>query len=72
MSAEYALSRDEALGAALAHLQSALEILDRVNAPAQIGAYVDLARCQVLEALGRSSPDDSSSNLGSGDHVSRH
>jgi hypothetical protein len=42
---------------ALASLQSALELLDRASAPAQIGAHVDLAihdLCAAVAALPRS------------------
>lgn len=36
--------RLRALRDALAHLQAALDLLDRAGAPAQIGAHIDLAR----------------------------
>lgn len=68
MTGEYASGREEPLRAALAHLQSALEILDRVNAPAQLGAYIDLARCQLLEVLEGSRPDGPKIDLAANDH----
>ncbi len=43
--------RDEALGTALGHLQAALDLLDDAEASPQIGAYVDLAICQLQEAI---------------------
>ena len=39
------------LTGALDHLQSALELLDSVGAPAQIGAHVDLALNQLLAEI---------------------
>lgn len=36
---------------ALAHLEKALEILDDIEVPANIGAHVDLAICQLRDAL---------------------
>lgn len=39
------------LWSALNHLKSALELLDATKAPAQIGAYVDLAINQLEQAL---------------------
>ena len=41
--------RQQVLAEAARHLRSALELLDSVEAPAQIGAHVDLAAHQ-LEA----------------------
>lgn len=43
--------RWQALSDAATHLRAALELLDRVGAPAQIGAHVDLAICQLDEVL---------------------
>ena len=54
MADEHILSDQEALGEALAHLRSALVILDSVDAPAQIGAHIDLAHCQLCELLASS------------------
>ena len=42
--------RPDALSA-LDHLEKALQILDAVDAPANIGAHVDLAICQLRDAL---------------------
>ena len=47
---EDAQQRDEMLKAALGHLRAALDLLDRADAPAQIGAHVDLAVCQLSES----------------------
>lgn len=44
------VDRDDALSAALAHLREAIALLDEADAPAQIGAHVDLAAHQ-LQAL---------------------
>lgn len=41
---------------ALALLQEALSILDRAEAPAEIGAYVDLAISRLRERLGLPAP----------------
>lgn len=43
--------RGEALGTALGHLQAALDLLDDAEASPQIGAYVDLAICQLQELI---------------------
>lgn len=48
-----AKSPREMLAEAAAHLQSALDILDRVGAPAQIGAHVDLAAHELHDELRR-------------------
>jgi hypothetical protein len=37
---------------ALSYVQSALEILDSSQAPADIGAHLDLAMCRLQEFLG--------------------
>ena len=42
--------RSDALSA-LDHLEKALQILDDIDAPANIGAHVDLAICQLRGAL---------------------
>lgn len=44
--------REEALAEALGHLRTALELLDRAEAPGQIGAHVDLAICQLQDEIG--------------------
>ena len=44
--------RHKELLKALALLSEALEILDAADAPADIGAHVDLALCRVRETLG--------------------
>ena len=38
---------------ALTHLQAAIDLLDRAQAPGQIAAHVDLARHQLSGAIGR-------------------
>lgn len=43
--------REEALGTALGHLQAALDLLDAAEASPQIGAYVDMAICQLEEVI---------------------
>lgn len=48
-----AKSPREMLAEAAAHLQSALDILDRAGAPAQIGAHVDLAAHELHDELRR-------------------
>jgi hypothetical protein len=45
------VSCDQAVIEALAHLEAALELLDGANAPAHVGAHVDLAICQLREAF---------------------
>jgi hypothetical protein len=45
-------SCDQAVTDALAHLEAALGLLDGSDAPAHIGAHVDLAICQLCEAFG--------------------
>ena len=47
---------------ALIHLENALQILDEIDAPAHIGAHVDLAICELRDAL-KSEPH----SKGSGD-----
>lgn len=44
-------NRFDILSQAIEHLQAALSKLDEAQAPAQIGAYVDLALCQLNEAV---------------------
>ena len=44
---EFGLTREQMLTAALDHLGAALELLDSAEAPAHIGAHVDLALNQV-------------------------
>lgn len=36
---------------ALAYMTSALELLDRAKAPAQIGAHLDLAICELQDSI---------------------
>ena len=36
---------------ALSHMQTALKLLDEVDAPADIGAHLDLAVCRLQERL---------------------
>jgi len=43
--------RDHSLGLAAAHLRSALELLDEVDAPPHIAAQVDLALHQLEQEL---------------------
>ena len=47
-------SGDERLLKAWLHMQAALKLLDQVDAPADIGAHLDLAICRVEAAI---SPD---------------
>lgn len=42
---------DQAIVDALKHLEAALGLLDEADAPAQIGAHVDLAICQLRDAF---------------------
>lgn len=42
---------EESLPQALHHMKFALEILDRCEAPADIGAHLDLAICRAQECL---------------------
>jgi len=64
MARDLPIIRGEALVDALAHLQSALELLDRANAPGQIGAHVDLAICQLQDEIGSGSETSGSISLG--------
>ena len=41
----------QALADALRHMQAAIELLDEARAPAEIAAIVDLALCQLVEAI---------------------
>jgi len=43
--------RQQALADALEHMQAAIELLDEARAPAQIAAVVDLALCQLIDAI---------------------
>jgi hypothetical protein len=45
------VSCDQAVIDALAHLEAALALLDGADAPAHLGAHVDLAICQLREAF---------------------
>ncbi len=45
------LDRKELLACALVQLRAAIEILDRVEAPGQIAAHIDLGACQLTELL---------------------
>ncbi len=51
MKAKSGTSRQEMLCDAANHLQSALDLLDGAEAPAHIGARVDLAAHQLREAI---------------------
>lgn len=42
---------------ALALLEEALSILDRLDMPAEIGGHIDLARCRLRDHLGLPSAD---------------
>lgn len=44
------------LGQALALMRTALVLLDEADAPADIGAHLDLAICRLGEMLDRASP----------------
>jgi len=39
------------MGAALALLEEALRVLDAIDAPAEIGAHVDLAICRLRDVV---------------------
>lgn len=52
MPGEMPESCDQAVIDALAHLEAALGLLDGADAPAHIGAHVDLAICRLREAFG--------------------
>lgn len=58
------LNSDETLMSALAHLREALALLDRADAPAQIGAHVDLAAHQLLGLLAREERGITKNSLG--------
>ena len=45
------LNRTELLASALVQLRAAIKILDRVAAPGQIAAHIDLGACQLAELL---------------------
>lgn len=47
--------KQKLLAAALMHLRSAMELLDRAAAPGHIAAHVDLAANQLEDALARTS-----------------
>lgn len=57
MPDESDIDRQQMMADALARLQSALELLDRACAPAQIGAQVDMAIEQLQDELVRPMPD---------------
>jgi hypothetical protein len=42
---------DESLTKALEMMRAALELLDRANGPADVGAHLDLAVCRLEERL---------------------
>jgi hypothetical protein len=48
---------------ALSHMEAALDSLDAADAPADVGAHLDLAICRLREVLGKAvEPTASSSN----------
>jgi len=47
---------DTGLSEAIEHLRAALAILDSTQAPAQIGAHVDLALCQLQDLNAANGP----------------
>ena len=51
MGADRASRGDDMLSEALAAMQSALALLDKAGAPAQIGAHLDLAICQLQDCI---------------------
>jgi len=54
-------NREEILASAVEHLRSALQLLDSVEAPANIGAHVDLALHQLhAELVDRVNPQSRS------------
>jgi hypothetical protein len=64
MARDLPIIREEALEEALAHLRTALELLDRAKAPGHIGAHVDLAMCQLQDEIGSDSGTSASVPLG--------
>lgn len=46
------------LRSALGHLQAALELVDQVSAPGQIGAHIDLAYNQLADMIAGSVADE--------------
>lgn len=52
---------------ALTYMESALELLDRAQISAHIGAHLDLAICELQSAMGASAPlpDEQSQRSGS-------
>jgi hypothetical protein len=52
------LQRLEMLRSALGHLQAALELVDQVSAPGQIGAHIDLAYNQLADMIAGSVADE--------------
>lgn len=52
MAAARVSGRDEFLSQALIAMQSALDLLDRAEAPSQIGARLDHAICELQETIG--------------------
>lgn len=51
MKDETASGRACGLSDALQHLEAAIEILDRIGAPAHVAAHVDLAACQLKDII---------------------
>ena len=49
---------------AMRHMRSALNMLDEIGAPGDIGSYIDLAICRLEEALGCNPADNSVDLLG--------
>ena len=56
----------EALGGALSYMEAALKLLDKCDAPADIGAHLDMAICRLRDVLSQkgvrrsASPEDQS------------
>ena len=53
---------------ALTYMESALELLDRAEISAHIGAHLDLAICELQAAMGLSTPLLDQSSIGGRPH----
>lgn len=53
---------------ALSYMESALELLDRTQISAHVGAHLDLAICELQSALGLSAPLQDQSAAGGRPH----
>jgi hypothetical protein len=53
---------------ALSYMESALELLDRAQVSAHIGAHLDLAICELQSAMGLSTPVPDRNAIGGRPH----